>query len=91
MTQDELKKFVDEGGVEKIGHAAYALLSLISQKAEEQGYPEIIEISVRESMYKAKIRSYQRLCQVRDNLKEEGCIKSYEPKGDTGFYYLNYD
>lgn len=91
MTQDDLKKFVDTGGVERIGHAPYTLLSFIIQRAEEQGYPDVVEISVRESMYKAKIRSYQRLCQVRDKLKEEGCIKSYEPKGDTGFYYLNYN
>lgn len=91
MTRDDLKEFVNAGGVEKIGHASYALLSFIIQQAESQGYPKSVEVSVSESMYKANIGSIQRLCQIRQKLVEESCIESYESNGRTGYYYLTYN
>lgn len=91
MTEDMLERFINNGGIEKIGHAAYALLSFLVNKAKQQNYPKKIEISVRESMYKARIRSHQHLAYARKILEKEHCIYGYEPKGDTGFYFLDYN
>lgn len=90
MNENGLKDFMDKGGIERIGHKAYALLSFIVEKAKEQNYPEVLELSVQETKYKTKLPDNYQLKRARDTLINENLISSYEPKRETGFYYLNY-
>jgi len=90
LNKNGLADFIKSGGIEKIGHRAYALLSFLVEKAKEEGYPEVIEISVQETKYKANLPDDYKLKRARDTLITEGLISSYEPNRDTGFYYLNY-
>lgn len=85
-----LTKFINNGGIERIGHQAFALLAFLVDKAKTQSYPEILEISVRESSYKTKLGTRMALPRAREKLTNEGLIKGYEPGGDIGFYYLKY-
>lgn len=92
-----LNKFINDGGISRIGQTPFALLAFIVTKAKEQSYPEKVMIDVRESMYKARINSHQHLAHIRKKLLENNCIKDYRPgrdegcNQDVGFYFLNYD
>lgn len=90
MYEDMLTDFINNGGIEKIGHQAFALLAFLVDKAKANNYPDVLEISVRESSYKTKLGVKMALPRAREKLLSEDLIKSYEPKGDIGFYYLNY-
>lgn len=93
MTDNQLSKFIEQGGIEKIGQASFTLLSLIVNKAKTLGYPKQIDISVREIMYKCKFRGHNQLKLARDTLIENGCIKDYQNPNhlDSGTFFLKYD
>lgn len=91
LTQEDLKEFIRSGGIQKIGHRANSLLTFLVQKAEENGYSEALEVNVQESMYMANIPNYTELKRAREKLLKNKCIKGYEKKSRTGFYYFNYD
>jgi replication initiation and membrane attachment protein DnaB len=84
-----ITKLISKGKVEKIGHAAFTLYSLLLTKAAQKGYPKAVEMTTREIMYKAKFGSVQRVKQTRDILLEYGLLKKYEAS-ETGLYYLEY-
>ncbi len=90
MNEKMLSKFVNEGGISKIGHAGYTLLSFIVEKAKEAGYPEVLELDIQETKFKCRIASNQHLKYVRDKLVEQKCVKDYQPNGQTGIFFLNY-
>lgn len=93
MTEEKLTEFINTGGIDRIGHAAFTLLAVIVEKAKQNGYPEALDISVSELMYKAKFRGYQQFKTARDTLKREGIIKRYmnANRGEIGTFFLNYD
>lgn len=93
MTEEQLTKFINNGGIDKIGHAAFTLLAVIVEKAKQSGYPKVLEVSVSELMYKAKFRGYQQFKTARDTLTREGIIKRYinANRGEMGTFFLNYD
>jgi replication initiation and membrane attachment protein DnaB len=87
-----ITKVISRGKVEKIGHAAFALYSVLLTKAAQKGYPKAVGMTTREIMYKAKLGSSQRVKQTRDLLIKYGLLKKYEPygAGEEGLYYLEY-
>lgn len=91
LNENGLANFIKSGGIEKIGHRAYTLLSFLTEKAKEAGYPEVLEISVQETKYKCNLPGDMQLKRARDTLIQEGVINGYEPNRETGFYYLKYN
>lgn len=93
MTEEKLTEFINTGGIDKIGQAAFTLLAVIVEKAKQNGYPEELKVSVSEMMYKSKFRGYKQFKTARDTLAREGIIKRYKNtnRGEIGTFFLKYD
>lgn len=93
MTEEKLAEFIDTGGINKIGHLAFALLALIVNKAKQQNYAEKVKIEVSEMMYKANIKSYVQLKKARDILIKNKIVEKYENErgNSTGTFFLKYN
>lgn len=93
LTEEQLTTFINKGGIDKIGQAAYTLISVLVKMAKEKGYPEELDVSVSEIMYKAKFRGYTQLKAARDILKKEDVINGYKNvnRGEIGTFFLKYE
>lgn len=93
MTEAKLAEFIEDGGINKIGHLGFTLLAIIVNKAKQQNYNDKVEIEVSEMMFKGKIKSYTQLKKARDILIKNKIIEKYENKrgNSAGTFSLKYD